>query len=218
MQSFRLMARQVTLTHFMIVRFYQGLPNSYLKSIFNVRWCNSMARGKKTAPEDVYKIMALWFTNYNLRETARELDLPLSTVKDIVHKYKNADDFAELRTQTEKAFAQKTTEIIEKGLLLLNKRLNRAIEHEEDLDDLIDEIWDVDEDEMSYKEKDKLINKIKTLQLQNIKDITTAIGTLYDKRALSRGEMTQNHGFATNFDIDKLMDIAGYTKKDDEQK
>jgi hypothetical protein len=177
-----------------------------------------MARGKKTSPDVVYQVMALWFTNYNMRETARTLSLPLSTVKDIVDKNKNADNFAELRTQTEKAFAQKTTEIIEKGLILLNKRLNRAIEHEEDLDDLIDEIWDIDDDEMSYKDKDKLVNKIKTLQLQNIKDITTAIGTLYDKRALSRGESTQNIDFATNFDLDKLLDISGYTKKADESK
>lgn len=175
-----------------------------------------MARGKKTSPQDVHNIMALWFTNYNLRETSRELGIPLSTVKDTVDKYKNADEFAELRTQTEKAFAQKTTEIIEKGLLLLNKRLNRAIEHEEDLDDLIDEIWDMDEDEMSFKEKDKLVNKIKTLQLHNIKDITTAIGTLYDKRALSRGETTQNIDFATNSEtLGKLFEIAGYQKKDD---
>ncbi len=173
-----------------------------------------MARGKKTSPEVIYQVMALWFTNYNMRETARTLNLPLSTVKDIVDKNKNADGFEELRTQTEKAFAQKTTEIIEKGLLLLNKRLNRAIEHEEDLDELIDEIWDIDDDEMSYKEKDKLVNKVKTLQLQNIKDITTAIGTLYDKRALSRGEMTQNLGFATNLSIDKLAEISGYGKKD----
>ena len=172
-------------------------------------------RGKKTAPDVVYQVMALWFTNYNLRETSRTLNLPLTTVKDIVDKNKNAEEFESLRTQTEKAFAQKTTEIIEKGLLLLNKRLNRAIEHEEDLDDLIDEIWDMDEDEMSYKDKDKLINKIKTLQLQNIKDITTAIGTIYDKRALSRGESTHNVDFATNFNLDKLMDIAGYTKKED---
>lgn len=176
-----------------------------------------MARGKKTNPQDIYNVMALWFTNYNMRETSRTLGIPLTTVKDIVDKNKNAAEFEELRTQTEKAFAQKTTEIIEKGLLLLNKRLNRAIEHEEDLDELIDEIWDIDDDEMSYKDKDKLVNKIKTLQLQNIKDITTAIGTLYDKRALSKGEMTQNVGFATNFDIDKLIDIAGYTKKDEQK-
>lgn len=172
-------------------------------------------RGKKTAPEVIYKVMALWFTNYNLRETSRILNMPLSTVKEIVDNNKNADKFEELRTQTEKAFAQKTTEIIDKSLLLLNRRIDRAIEHEEDLDAFIDEIWDMDEDEMSFKEKDKLVNKIKTLQLQNIKDLTTAIGTLYDKRALSRGDLTQNVGFATNISLDKLAEISGFAKKDD---
>jgi hypothetical protein len=46
--------------------------------------------------------------------------------------------------------------------------------------------------------------------------LSTVIGTMFDKRALARGEMTQNLGFATNFDVNKLAEIAGYTKKDDE--
>lgn len=174
-----------------------------------------MARGKKTKPEDVYKIMALWFTNYNLRETSRELGIPLTTVKEVVDKHKTKPEFEQLRTEKQAEFSQKATEIIEKGLLLLNRRLNRAIESEEELDDLIDEVYFADKDEMSYTEKQAIINKIKNLQVQNIKDITTAIGTLYDKRALSRGEMTQNINFATNFDLDKLLDISGYTKKDE---
>lgn len=173
-----------------------------------------MARGKKTEPEMIYKVMALWFTNYNMRETARQLDMPLTTVKDIVDKNKNAEEFEELRTQKQKEFADKATEVIEKGLLLLNRRLDRAISDEEELDDLIDEIYFTDKDEMSFTEKSQLINKIKGLQLQSVKELTTAIGTLYDKRALSKGEMTQNLGFATNFDLDKLMNVAGYTKKD----
>ena len=46
--------------------------------------------------------------------------------------------------------------------------------------------------------------------------LTTAIGTLYDKRALSRGDLTQNVGFATNLSIDKLAEISGYKKDDTE--
>jgi hypothetical protein len=174
-----------------------------------------MARGKKTSPEQIYQVMALWFTNYNLRETARTLDLPLSTVKDIVDKNKNSETFAELRTQKQKEFSAKATEVIEKGLLLLNRRLDRAIETEEELDDLIEEVYFTDKDEMSYTEKSAIINKIKNMQIQNIKDLTTAIATLYDKRALNQGDSTQNIDFATNFDIGKLLDISGYTKKDD---
>ncbi len=172
-----------------------------------------MAKGKKTSPDVVYQVMALWFTNYNLRETARTLNVPVSTVKDIVDKNKNSEEFENLRTQKQKEFADKATEVIEKGLLILNKRLDRAISDEEELDDLIDEIYFTDNDEMSFTEKSQLINKIKGLQLQSVKELTTAIGTLYDKRALSKGEMTQNVGFATNISLDKLAEISGFAKK-----
>lgn len=174
-------------------------------------------RGRKTSPEQIHKVMALWFTNYNMRETARVLKMPLTTVKDIVDKHKNAEEFEEFRTQKQKEFSAKATEVIEKGLQLLNRRLDRAIETEEELDDLIDEVYFTDKEDMSYTEKSAIINKIKGMQIQNIKDITTAIATLYDKRALNQGDSTQNWGFATNFDIGKLLDISGYTKKEDDE-
>jgi hypothetical protein len=175
-----------------------------------------MARGKKTEPEMVYKVMATYFNTHNYRETARLLEMPVATVKDIVDNNSDKDEFIKLRTQKENEFADKSTEIIDKGLLLLNRRLSRAIDEEESLDLLIDEIYSTDREELSQDEKNRLVTKIRSLQLQDIKAITTAIGTLFDKRALTRGEMTQNVNFATNFDIDKLMDIAGYTKKADD--
>ena len=176
-----------------------------------------MARGKKTAPEVIYKVMALWFTNYNLKETARTLNMPVSTVKGIVDEHKNSEEFENLRTQKQKEFADKATEVITKGLILLNRRLDRAISDEEELDDLIDEVYFKDNDEMPYPEKSAIIAKIKGLQLQSVKELTTAIGTMYDKRALFNGESTQNLGFATNFDMSKLAEIAGYSKKDNSE-
>ena len=175
-----------------------------------------MARGQKTNYEDVFRVMVSYFSTHNYAETSRQLDMPESTVKEIVKQYENAPEFVELRRQKEDEFADKATEIINKGLLLLNRRLNRAIEEEETLDDLIEQIEMMSDDEMSYQQKVSTINKIKQLQLQNMKDITTTVGTLYDKRALSRGEMTQNVGFATNLSLDKLAEISGFAKKDDD--
>ena len=71
---------------------------------------------------------------------------------------------------------------------------------------LIDKILERINNEIDDCEKDIPLNHL-----------TTAMGTLYDKRALSQGDLTQNVGFATNFDLDKLLDISGYTKKDDSQ-
>lgn len=68
---------------------------------------------------------------------------------------------------------------------------------------------------------DMLLERITQEVADNEKEIplhhlTTAIGTLYDKRALSKGEMTQNLGFATNLSLDKLAEISGYGKKGDD--
>ena len=136
-------------------------------------------RGKKTKPEDVYRVMVAYAITKNNMEVSRQLGIPESTVRQIVIDNKDKEEFRKLCEEKENEFAEKTTRIIDKLL----ERLET-------------EIYD--------EEKDIPINHI-----------TTAIGTLYDKRALSRGEMTQNLGFATNFDLDKLVDIAGYIKKDD---
>ena len=174
-----------------------------------------MARGKKTSPEVIYQVMTSWAVTNNYSQTAKDLGMAITTVEKIVKDNKDKPEFVKLCNDKRATFADKATEIIDKGLLLLKRRMNRAIEEEEMLDELIDEIYSMDDEEMSQQSKTATVNKIKHMQLHNLKDITTAIGTLYDKRALAKGEMTQNVGFATNFDLDKLVDIAGYTKKDE---
>lgn len=173
-------------------------------------------RGKKTSPEVIYKVMTSYAITNNYNETARNLGMAVATVKNIVDDNENAEEFKKLRIEKREEFSEKASEIIDKGLLLLNRRLNRAIEEEEQLDDLIEEVYSMDDEEMSQQSKTATVNKIRNMQLHNLKDITTAIGTLYDKRALSKGEMTQNVGFATNLSIDKLAEISGFAKKDND--
>ena len=138
-----------------------------------------MARGKKTKPEDVYRVMVSYAITRNNMETSRQLGIPESTVRKIVEDNKDSDEFRKLCEEKQDEFAEKTSAIIDKLLERISK-------------------------EVADEEKDIPLNHL-----------TTAMGTLYDKRALSKGEMTQNLGFATNFDLDKLVDIAGYIKKDD---
>ena len=173
-------------------------------------------RGKKTSPEDIYRVMTSYAITNNYNETARDLGMAVSSVKDIVDKNKDKEEFVRLRIQKENEFADKASSIIDDGLYLLKRRMSRAINQEDNLDMLIDEIYSTDKEELTQDEKNKLVTKIRALQLQDVKALTTAIGTLYDKRALSRGEMTQNVGFATNLSIDKLAEISGYKKDDTE--
>ncbi|MBR6603470.1 MAG: hypothetical protein IKK94_05590 [Clostridia bacterium] len=152
-------------------------------------------QGKKTPPEVIYKIMTSWVVTNNYKETARALDLPYMTVKNIVDTNKDKPEFVKLRNEKIKEFSSRASEIIQKGLTLLNKRFDRAIASEDDLDVLIDEIFASDKEELSQDEKNKLVAKIRVLQLLDIKAITTAIGTLYDKKALSEGAATENVSF-----------------------
>lgn len=158
----------------------------------NLKVVNVMPRGKKTPPEVIYKIMTSWTVTNNYKETAKDLDLPVSTVKEIVGKNKDEPEFVKLRNEKMDEFSKNAAQIIQKGLTLLNRRFDRALNSEADLDILIDEIFAADKTELTQNEKDKLIGKIRALQLQDIRAVTTAIGTLFDKRALANGESTQN--------------------------
>ena len=79
-----------------------------------------------------------------------------------------------------------------KGLDLLDRRLTTALEAEEGLAELLQEWMSAPNAEISDKKKQALLTKVSALQIQKIGDITSAISTLYDKRALAKGEATEN--------------------------
>ena len=137
-------------------------------------------RGKKTAPEVIYKVMTSYAITRNYNQTAKNLGMAESTVEKIVKDNKDTDEFRKLCEQKQDEFSDKASVIID---MLLERITETVADNEKDIP---------------------------------LHHLTTAIGTLYDKRALSRGETTQNIDFATNFDLDKLINIAGYQKKADD--
>lgn len=151
-----------------------------------------VARGQKTSPETVYKIIASYAVTGNYKQTSRELDIPYSTVKDVVDKNRDKEEFVKLQDETKESFSESASKLIDKGLNLLNRRFDRALEHEEELDAMIDEIAGTSTLVLTQAEKTALIAKLKALQLQDVKAITTAIGTLFDKRALADGKPTDS--------------------------
>ena len=169
-------------------------------------------RGKKTAPETIFAIMAVWSITNNYAETAKRLNIPEKTVEKIVKENKDKDEFAELCGNTRKDFATRATGIIDKAVTLLEKRFDRALEEENELDMLIDEIWDSDKEELSREERNKLVNKIRSLQLYDITAVSKTLATLYDKRALARGEATESIHIVEEGKLDKLAKLAGYKK------
>ena len=151
-----------------------------------------MARGKKTDTLTVYKIMLSVFSTNNFSETARNLNIPEKTVETIYKKNIDKEEFAELRCEKREEFINKATRIVNKGTELIERKLTLALEKEEALEMLIDEVMDIKDDDMKYKEKVNTIKKISKLQLNNLSELTTTVGIIYDKRILSENNNNQD--------------------------
>lgn len=157
-----------------------------------------MAKGKKTDTETVYKIMISVFSTNNFNETARQLDIPVKTVETLYKKNIKKEEFAKLCIDKKEEFANKATRIIDKATTLLEQKIDIALEQQEELNKILDDVMDLEDKDANYKRKKALANKIEALQLNRLSELTTAVGTLYDKRALAQGESTINNTITIN--------------------
>ena len=155
----------------------------------------------KTAPKrhlrarQQEKVIALYSAGFSQTEISKNLGVPRSTISEWLKKYREEDPNTEIdaiRTKKKNEFASQAWGILQDSMDLLRGRIQTALEHEAELDELIDEIYA--DGDIKENEKKILVSKIRALQTHNIKDISTVIGTLYDKQALAQGETTQNIG------------------------
>lgn len=157
-----------------------------------------MGRGQKHGPETIYAVMASYAVTGNYAETAKTLNLAPNTVKGIYLKNKDKKEFAQLLDKNKEEFATKATEIINKSIKLLIRRVERALEHEEKLDKILAEIED--DSELKDNMKKKLIAEITKMQMQSASDIARTMAIVYDKRALAKGEATESTEITISLD------------------
>lgn len=160
-----------------------------------------MAKGKKTDNETIYKIMVSMFSTNNFNETSRQLKVPVKTVEKIYKENKDKEEFTKLYMQKKEEFTETATRIINKATDLMEKRIDLATEHENELEEIIDEIWMTDKKEMNETKKKTLVAKIAGMQLYSLKELAVTIGTMYDKRALAKGESTVNNKFEVDIKV-----------------
>ena len=121
-----------------------------------------MARGKKYDNKTVIAVMSNYLLTNSFTETARQLELPISTVESIYKSNKDKPEFGRVREKIEDKFITKATQLIEKSMNLIEQKIDEAV-----IDD----------------------NARKAIRLSELASITN---TLYDKRALAQGESTEN--------------------------
>ena len=163
-----------------------------------------MAKGKKTDNETIYKIMISVFSTNNFNETSRQLNIPVKTVEKIYKENKDKEEFAKLCIEKKDEFARKATAIINKATTLLERRLDTALNNQDELDEIIEKVWEMDKKDYNELQKKAIVNKINKMQLNSLSEITTALGTIFDKRNLSEGKSTINTDI--NIKMDKKVE------------
>ncbi len=72
-------------------------------------------------------------------------------------------------------FEQRASEIVDKGLILINKRIDTALMFEEELSQLL--LMIAQQDDLPQKEKSALIAKLKNLEIQKIGEVIATINS-----------------------------------------
>ena len=83
-----------------------------------------MSKGKNTPSETVYQIMTTWAITGNVNETAKQLHMPESTVRNIVKTNKDKPEFTKLCAEKREMFSKMADRLIEKAAKRLEKELD----------------------------------------------------------------------------------------------
>lgn len=155
-----------------------------------------MAKGQKYNDDIKERAFALLAVNNSVSYVARELGLPRSTVKSWKEAYdkeaeKNGEDtIAKLRQKKKEDFVTDAWNLISKIKTILERRLDRAIDSEDEIDALVDEITQLDHKQLTDSQRKALYMRISAIKIESVKELAVVLGTLYDKQALANKEAT----------------------------
>ena len=156
-----------------------------------------MKKRKSYTEEDKQKAMALLAVK-SLSQVSKELSIPKTTLLYWQKEFdKNATEqneptIEQLRTNKKKEFAEMAWKSINKIQTLLERRLERAVQSEDKIDELLFEILELDGKDLTKDQRKALYQKISSIKVESVKELAVVLGTLYDKQALANNESTQN--------------------------
>jgi transposase-like protein len=152
---------------------------------------------------------ALFMSGENCAEVARKIGVPYTTVKTWEKKWEkesideDGNTLVEIRKRKKEEFAERAWDIIDKANDLLERRIDRALECEDEIDTIIDEVMDAGKEDLSDGAKKAIFYKLRSIKVDDIREIATVIGTIYDKQALANKEATSivEGGIQVEFNI-----------------
>ena len=117
--------------------------------------------GKPTDPQTMEKVRALLESNVGVNEVARQLNMSKSTVSGLKKKFEADDSFVQIRTDKKQEFIEKAWEVAGKGIEIIKRRMEQISSDDE------------------------------AIASTDMREVTTAVGTMIDKARLTAGESTQ---------------------------
>lgn len=165
-----------------------------------------MAQGSKYSDEQRENALAL-LTTKSITQVSKETKIPYTTLLGWTKSPDKINpNFKEVRDKKKQQFVERAWNIIEKADLIMERKLNRTLIDEDKLDELIDKARG--SEKLTSVEVRNLINAINSVKSENIGQLSTVIGTMYDKQALANKEATVNHGLDKSVE-DVLKELAG---------
>ena len=154
-----------------------------------------MAKGKKYGDDVREKAYALFASGNTVPYVAKKLGLPESTVRGWRKtKYTQIDEenLVAIRAKKKEEFVSKAWKAINLSQTLLERKLARAVEQEEEIDSLM-KLVDGTAKEVGLSDAGKraLLNNVAQLRCDDLGKLATVLGTLYDKQALAMKEATE---------------------------
>ena len=149
-----------------------------------------MAKGVKTDNKTKAKIRASYALTNSYNATANELNKSPHTIKKVIEE--EPEEFAKICIQKKESFAEQAQSIIDKAMELLQRRYDKALQKEKELEEMMETISKTSKDDVDYQEKISAIKKLSKIELNNLAEITTSMGTIYDKMRLDKGQSTGN--------------------------
>ena len=183
-----------------------------------------MAKGQRIGEKQIEVMRAYLAAGSSLSETARKMGLPKSTVAtwkkrfegETAGGHRTEDEqgrtqkgagarvgegrtFEELRTFNQERFIEDAGEIVAGAQSLIKYNLEKAFEQREKIDKVI-ELLAERGSVLTDKELRKVLQTLLELKTPDIGKLSSVMGTMYDKRALARGEPTENLGGVVKFE------------------
>lgn len=100
------------------------------------------------------------------------------------------ESLIELRKKKKAEFVDDAWGLIGKIRTLLERRLDRALDSEDVLDELVEEIAQLDHKQLTDSQRKALYLKMSSIKIESVKELAVVLGTLYDKQALANKEAT----------------------------